>query len=281
MVNIISNINEPIKLNAGEIVWLKLNDSETNFRYISLNAYVISVLQNGKIIANSTGFATVEIYNGNEKIAEIFCEVLPGKSALPVLFNRYNKISYPADELVLLNKAYVSKKRQIYIAKKVRKSYYKMCREAKAENVCIYASQGYRRFSDQLALIDQFTQSEGTEAAMKRCAPAGFSEHHTGLALDLGGGLIVDGAYVSNSQVVYDWIAENCYKYGFMIKNPPNKEHITGTMYEPWHIRYIADESLAKVLHEESITLDEYFDNYISVAYEIDLNNLSVFLDNQ
>lgn len=275
MGNIISNENQPLKLAVGEIVWLKSDAFKGNLRYISLNANIVSVLQNGKIIANSTGFALVEVYCDAQKIADIYCEVFPGKTAYPVLFNRYNKVFYPSDELVLIDNNYTVNKRQIYIAKKVLKAFYQLCNDAKSENILIFASQGYRKFSDQLSIIKKFTEEEGIEKAMKRCAPAGFSEHHTGLSLDVCGGRIADGEFIKDNDVVYKWIGENCFKYGFMIKNPPDKEHITGTIYEPWHIRFIGRKRIANFVHKENITLDEYFDNHISVSCEVDIDNIS------
>ena len=56
------------------------------------------------------------------------------------------------------------------------------------------------------------------------------------------------------------WLAQNCYKYGFIIRYPKGKEKITGYNYEPWHIRYVG-EKIAKICFFENITLEEYY-NY-------------------
>lgn len=53
------------------------------------------------------------------------------------------------------------------------------------------------------------------------------------------------------------WIAKNSYKYGFILRYPKGKEHITGYKYEPWHFRYVGLD-LAKTINENGQTLDEY-----------------------
>lgn len=269
MNNAINNMTSPLSLQCGDIILLKFKNDTDELKFISQNAYIVSVLQNGKIIANSCGFTVVEVYKGITKYAEILCNVLPGKPNYPVLFNRYNKISYPSGRLELLNKKYTFRKRSFNTVTVLQKSFYKMCEDAKQNNVYILVSAGYRSVSTQIKIINKFINLEGRENAMKRCAPPGFSEHHTGLALDVCGGKMQDGEFVYDNECVYAWIKENSYKYGFMIKNPPNKEHITGTIYEPWHIRYIGNKRIAAELHNESITLDEYYDLYRKVTTEI------------
>ncbi len=91
----------------------------------------------------------------------------------------------------------------------------------------------------------------------------GYSEHHTGLAVD-----IVDQEWYNNyssqvldasygSQPGAKWIAENAPKYGFIIRYPDGKEDITGITYEPWHIRYVGKEN-AEYITKNKLTLEEY-----------------------
>lgn len=56
------------------------------------------------------------------------------------------------------------------------------------------------------------------------------------------------------------WLAENAYKYGFILRYPEDKVSITQYQYEPWHFRYVGKEA-AKVIHENDWTLEEYFNN--------------------
>lgn len=77
-------------------------------------------------------------------------------------------------------------------------------------------------------------------------ARPGYSEHHTGLAAD------IDSTWAG-----LEWLAENCWRYGFVIRYPEGKTEITGVIYEPWHFRYVGTE-LAKELTDSGLCLEEY-----------------------
>jgi len=79
-------------------------------------------------------------------------------------------------------------------------------------------------------------------------AKPGTSEHHTGLAVDIAGGW-----------PMFDWLAEHCVEYGFTLRFPEGKEHLTGITYEPWHFRYVGVE-MAKELQALDMCLEEYVD---------------------
>lgn len=87
-----------------------------------------------------------------------------------------------------------------------------------------------------------YSQEEATTLAESLVARPGFSEHETGLALDIN----LDTG--SNNEDVYYWLANNSYKYGFIIRYPEGKTSITGILYEPWHIRYLGKEA-AEVMY--------------------------------
>ena len=57
--------------------------------------------------------------------------------------------------------------------------------------------------------------------------------------------------------IEFEWMKNNSYKYGFILRYPKGKEHITGFKYEPWHYRYVG-KKLAKYLYENNLTLEEY-----------------------
>ena len=80
----------------------------------------------------------------------------------------------------------------------------------------------------------------------------GTSEHELGLAVDIN----ADKERSSNEEV-YNWLAENAWRYGLILRYPQGKEGITGIDYEPWHYRYVGKE-VAKQIYEEGITLEEY-----------------------
>lgn len=93
----------------------------------------------------------------------------------------------------------------------------------------------------------------------------GYSEHHTGLAVD-----IVDQDWYNNypstlleasygEQAGAKWIAENAPKYGFIIRYPDGEESITGITYEPWHIRYVGKAN-AEYITKHNLTLEEFLE---------------------
>lgn len=119
----------------------------------------------------------------------------------------------------------------------------------------IYASSGYRSYSDQNYIYNNYVKLDGQENADTYSARAGHSEHQTGLAIDLN---TVDSSFENTNES--NWLKENCYKYGFIIRYPKDKDTITGYMYEPWHIRYVGKDLATKLYNNgEWITLEEYF----------------------
>ena len=259
----------PVELAAGEAIRVTGRASREKCLFTSNNVYVASVLQNGKIIANAPGFAQITVMYEDGGTEYVYLSVRPGKASFPVLINRYQYVPRPADDLVVLPPDAVKENKEIYLASCVRKRFLRMCEEACRDNIRIIVNSGYRSVADQIRVLKYYAEKEGISEARRRCAPPGYSEHHSGLALDVGGGCLTGERYAPDSGAVYDWIDKNCHRFGFMVKNLPGKEHITGTKYEPWHIRYIGDLKLARYLHRHHLTLDEYLDSLLLETREI------------
>ena len=64
----------------------------------------------------------------------------------------------------------------------------------------------------------------------------------------------------STNEEVYQWLAENAYKYGFILRYPQGKEDITGGAYEPWHYRYVGKDA-AEEIYNDQVCLEEYMEN--------------------
>ena len=92
------------------------------------------------------------------------------------------------------------------------------------------------------------TAEQAAEETGKDTALPGHSEHQTGLAVDITGG-----------HEMYNWLAEHCWDYGFILRYPENKAELTGIIYEPWHFRYVGTE-LSLELKELGICLEEYME---------------------
>ena len=135
--------------------------------------------------------------------------------------------------------------------------------------VFLELDNGCRSVARQQEIMDEFTARYGADYAAKFVAPPGYSEHHTGLALDLyfrikgDDGTFTDVYY--NEDMTRDeyhelWktVHAKLADYGFILRALEGREHITGYAYEPWHIRYVGDTRIAKEIMAEDITLEEY-----------------------
>lgn len=123
---------------------------------------------------------------------------------------------------------------------------------AAAEGYDISLLSGYRSYETQKRLYNNYVATYGQAEADTFSAKPGTSEHQTGLAMDVGW---IDDSYGDTPSG--KWLAANCYKYGFIIRYPKDKESITGYKYEPWHIRYLGTD-IAKDVYESGLCLEEY-----------------------
>ena len=128
----------------------------------------------------------------------------------------------------------------------------KMFADAKKDGLTFWIASGYRSYDRQYTVYNNYVAKDGQAAADRYSARPGHSEHQTGLAFDLNE---LTEAFGDSPQG--KWLAENCHKYGFIIRYPKNKEHITGYMYEPWHVRYIGVDN-ATAVYESGLCLEEY-----------------------
>lgn len=111
---------------------------------------------------------------------------------------------------------------------------------------------GYRSYSYQASLYNNYVNSYGQTQADRFSARPGYSEHQTGLAFDLKHS---NGTLVETTPEV-NWIAAHAHEYGFIVRYPSGKESITGYMAEPWHLRYVGDQ--ASAIYASGLTLEEY-----------------------
>ena len=127
-------------------------------------------------------------------------------------------------------------------------------------------ASGYRTETKQQKLLDEeieknqnagMDEQEAYEDALQSVAPAGYSEHETGLCVDI----VAESNQRLDETQQYtpenEWLVEHCAEYGFILRYPAGKEEITGFMFESWHFRYVGKEA-AKEITEKGITLEEY-----------------------
>lgn len=133
--------------------------------------------------------------------------------------------------------------------------------DAAKDGINIYLSSGFRSYDLQSQIYNNYCNAYGQETADTFSARPGYSEHQTGMAIDVN---IVDDSFIGTPEAV--WIEAHCNDYGFILRYPFGKQEVTGYKYEPWHIRYIGKEN-AKALRAEAdkrddvnLTLEEYLD---------------------
>jgi len=154
-------------------------------------------------------------------------------------------------------------------------AYLALKEDLEKEGVYIDLDSARRTVAQQQDIMDRFIEKYGEDYAAKTVAQPGYSEHHTGLALDLY--LNVDGKDVIYNEdlVTYPeiWakIHEKLADHGFILRYLKNKEYITGYAYEPWHIRYIDSVASAHEIMDQYITLEAYVgaakETYVKVDY--------------
>ena len=144
-------------------------------------------------------------------------------------------------------------------------------------------------YAAYLALKEDL-EKYGADYAAKTVAVPGYSEHHTGLALDLyfklknEDGSFTD-VYYNEDMVQYPEIWEKIHArladYGFILRYLEGREHITGYGYEPWHIRYVDSSDIAKEITEKGLTLEEYLGAVKASDVTIDLGSSEIYTEEE
>lgn len=111
---------------------------------------------------------------------------------------------------------------------------------------------GFRSYRTQTAIFNNYVANYGEAEANTFSARPGESEHQTGMAIDITS---LNQSYGDTAEGM--WLAENCHKFGFIIRFQADKEDITGYIYEPWHVRYLG-KSTARLVHDSGLALEEF-----------------------
>jgi len=137
----------------------------------------------------------------------------------------------------------------------------KLFKDADSKGITLYCCSGYRSYETQQELYQENVNTYGQKQADLVSAKPGQSEHQTGLAMDVTAesvNLDLDETFGETPEGEY--VKNNAYKYGFIIRYPADKTAITGYAYEPWHLRYVGTDA-ATTIHEKDITFEEYLKN--------------------
>ena len=166
-----------------------------------------------------------------------------------------NGVTY-IDGVLIANKTYsLPSSYGTGLTSETRNAFNKMQADAKALGLNLWLSSGFRSYNDQKSIYNNYVARDGQAAADTYSARPGYSEHQTGLAFDLN---TISDAFADTPEG--KWVAENCHKYGLILRYPKGKDSITGYKYESWHLRYLGGDLPSKLYNNgDWITLEEYF----------------------
>jgi D-alanyl-D-alanine carboxypeptidase len=123
------------------------------------------------------------------------------------------------------------------------------------------SQSAYRSYSSQVSTYAYWVRTKGKKAADLTSARPGYSEHQTGLAIDISAlpsKCALNACFATTNQG--KWLAKNAYKYGFILRYPKGKTAVTGYEFEPWHYRFVGKDLAAQMRTAKISTLEEFFD---------------------
>ena len=272
--NFLSNIDALLTLgyssNDINLIYNKLNDTSIDtiinnaylkdlstiinlsyFKEDNLDRYLKYITSND--LDNETAIIYVNIGLDNDYYTNV--SSIDDPNDILVLVNKYHKLpaDYIPNDLETIKSKYQWYGRGNQLRKDARLAFEEMCEAAIKDNIYIYAGSGYRSYATQLTLYNNYVKRDGFAAAETYSARASYSEHQTGLAMDIA----KKSDFISEGDKEYDWLINNSYKYGFILRYPKDKEKITGYMYEEWHYRYVGKDT-AKAVYDSGLTYDEF-----------------------
>lgn len=232
---------------------------EKYFLFKNLDTYLEYQKENEKdLLSHIVGIVNVKA-NYDHYDEDIVTPTDTNKKNL-ILVNKYHYLSkdFTPEEIVSIPLTYAFDDNQA--TKEVVSAFKKMWSAAKQEDLTLIVNSSYRDYASQEYVWKVREEQRGEEYADSIAARAGYSEHQTGLALDI----ITYGANKDTFENTdeFKWLQKNAHKYGFILRYPKDKEDITGYAYESWHYRYVGVEAATEI-HNKKITFDEYYAYYV------------------
>lgn len=181
--------------------------------------------------------------------------------SVTVLVNKQNRLSdhYAPEDLVTVEVPTILDDPEINQLREVAADALReMFNDAKKEDIYLYARSGYRSYDTQVSLFNNYVENHGQEAANQFSAKPGYSEHQTGLVMDITSESVhfeLTKEFGETKEGL--WVKDHAHKYGFIIRYPEGKEDITGYVYEPWHLRYLGVD-VATAIYESGLTYEEF-----------------------
>lgn len=182
-----------------------------------------------------------------------------------ILINSENKLPEGFIDTVALVEVENPEGARFYVEEKTYQAFLRLQADIREhDGLEIALLNSYRTLEKQQAAFDHYFYKFGLAYAEKYAARPGYSEHHTGLAIDVS--FLRDGKLTHGAQELlelddlFSIVHKKLARYGFLLRYPRGKEEITKINYEPWHYRYIDDPEIAKKITEKGICFEEYWE---------------------
>ena len=239
-----------------------LNLEKKEFKnYVSISNFNIDNLERYNNYKKETNkdYQTVVTYVNINLDKEFYedSKLVNNPDDLTVIVNKFNHVDknfIPKDLVTLFDSTNGAK-----MVRPAAEAYKKFIEAASKDEITLQSTTAYRSYSFQNTLYTNYVAQDGTKKADTYSARPGSSEHQLGLAVDLNDPN-VSGKRLDDKD--YEWVLNNSYKYGFIVRYTKDGVPITGYMEEPWHIRYLGIELATKV-YESNLTYEEYYDLYM------------------
>lgn len=229
------------------------NATSKNFEIISENNEIVQVIkednnEKSKILLKSLekGKTNIIVKLEDESISKSVEVTVRPK------IEKIDGLTY-VEGILVVNKQYeVPSTYNPGVNKEALNAFEKMKKAAQKDDIILTIKSGFRSYQSQKTIYNNNVSMHGEKSANRFSAKPGQSEHQTGLAFDLNSTL---WSFANTKEA--KWIANNCHKYGFIVRYPKDKEEITGYKYEAWHVRYLGVET-ATAVKNSGLCLEEY-----------------------
>ena len=248
------------------------DELDIDFKFVPSNATNKSIkykasndlleIKGSKITAKKKGNTVLTIKNEKNNISTDVKITIKAKKKKKVVKEEEKKYEivnkdglYYIEDILIVNKTYPlpSDYDPGKLSDEYMDAFYEMQAHAELDGIDLWIQSGYRSYDTQVSIYNNYVAMDGQEVADTYSSRPGHSEHQSGLAADINN---PDESF--NGTEAAEWLKNNCYKYGFIVRFPEGKEDSTGYIYESWHLRYVGKE-WAKKITESGKSLEEYF----------------------
>ena len=238
----------------------QLNDIDTKidfFKYDNLDRY-LAYKEKNPTVSDEMVVVYVNIGLDNDYYTNI--KNSPNVNTEKVITNKYYALAsdYEPDNLISVSEEFSSGNRKM--VKEAAEAFNKLASAAKGEGYNVRAVSTYRSYTYQRDLYNRYAAQDGVAEADTYSARPGHSEHQTGLAVDVDNSSVTYTSFGDTKE--FNWMKENAYKYGYILRYTKDNEWITGYKDEPWHYRYVGEE-IAKYIKDHPMTYEEYFVRFL------------------